>query len=133
MSNSDTGQQGWRLVGEIIQPLNGQDEQRMVVWLVGVLEGIEGLSAYLERVADAVVAAVKRAGGRRTTLASLGQPLTVRVLIPNTFEAGIAPRGWGFFLFERANNGMDGTQTESNREGQHIGHCVELYLYTDGP
>jgi len=79
-----------------------------------------------------VVAAVRRAQVCRTTLASIGRPLIVRVLALGTVGAGIASRGWGFFVLERATGGPDGADAELNCEGRQISHCIELYLYTDG-
>jgi hypothetical protein len=127
MSNSDVGGQGWRLVREIAEPHGSQDEQWVAVGLTAALEGIDGLSPDLERVTNAAVAAVKRAGGCRTRPASMGQPLTVRVLISSTMADGIALGGWGFFVLER-----DGADAALDREGRPISHCIELCLYTDG-
>ncbi len=131
-ADRNKAERSWRPVGEFSQPPGFQDEEWVVVGLMRALEGIDGLSPDLDRLTQAVVAAVKRAGGRRTSRAIMGQSLIVRVLISSTKEDRIASSGWGFFVVERASGGMDGADAELNHEGRQIGHCIELYLYTDG-
>jgi hypothetical protein len=121
---------GWRLMGEFAQPPGSQDEQWVGDGLTAAWEVVHLLSPDRERVKDAAIAAVRRAGGCRATLASLGQPLTVRLLISGTLEAGLASGGWGFFVLERATGG-DGTDAGLDSQGQPVGRCIELYLYTD--
>ena len=100
MSDSAVGGQGWRLVGEFERPPESLDEQWVIDGLTAALEAIDGLSPDLERVKSAVVVAVKRAGGCRTTAAVMGQSMKVRVLIASAISDRLARPAWGFFVLE---------------------------------
>jgi hypothetical protein len=132
MSDSAVGGQGWCLVGEFEQPPESLDEQWAIDGLTAALEAIDGLSPDLERVKRAVVVAVKRAGGCRTTAAPMGQPLKVHVLIASAICGRLARPAWGFFVLERTTGEVDGIDAVSDwQEGQPTGHRIELYLYPD--
>jgi hypothetical protein len=135
MSDSAMGGQGWRLVGEFEQPPESLDEQWVVDGLTAALEAIDGLSPDLERVKRAVVVAVKRAGGCRTTVVSMGQSLKVRVLIASAICGRLARPAWGFFVLDRTTGEVGGTDAVSDwQEGHPTGHRIELFIYHDaGP
>jgi hypothetical protein len=135
MSDSAVGGQGWCLVGEFEQPPESLDEQWVVDGLTAALETIDGFSPDLERVKRAVVEAVKRAGGCRTPVASMGPSLRVCVLTASAICGRLARPAWGFFVLERTTGEVDGTDAVSDwQEGQPTGHRIDLFVYHDaGP
>ena len=124
--------QGWRLMGEFAQPPESLNEQWLVDGLTAALKGIDGLSPDVDRVKNATLAAVKRLGSCRATLASGGQPLVVRVLISAASGDWVRSPAWGFFVVEHTTGEVASNASVSDWQAGHPTHQrIELYVYHD--
>ena len=108
-------EQHWRIVAEVIQEAETAFEQVLKERLATAVRELNLLPSVLERMQQAVIAAVRRAFQYDTT-----RPACLTISTRATHgEDGGRPRSWGFFLVDRGSG--DGSQ-----------HHIEVFVYPDG-
>ena len=108
-------EQQWRIVAEVIQEAESAFEPVLMERLATAVRELNLLPSVLERMQQAVIAAVSRAFQYDTTRVAC---LTVSTRVIDG-EDGRRPRSWGFFLVDRGSG--DGAQ-----------HHIEVFVYPDG-
>jgi hypothetical protein len=108
-------EQQWRVVAELVQASETGFDQALAERLATALHELSLPRSVLERMQQAVTAAVSRSFENDTTRATC---VTVLTLVRQPEDGRIAP-SWGFFLVERGTG--DGELYQ-----------IEMFVYPDG-